>query len=91
MEEMKQKYEEELSELIDDFRKEKSEKEHLRVRNKLLQDMSQIIVNKCLKPDEKTTTKNKNKQKDEIFEDISDDEEDYENLAELMKNKKKGY
>ena len=81
---MKRKYEEELAELREDYRKEKSEKEHLRVRNKLLQDMSQIIVDRCLKPE--ITGK---KRETVVLE--ADDENDPEMISDLLKNKHKGY
>ena len=96
-EEIKRNYEIELSELREDFRKEKAEKEHLRIRNKLLQDMSQIIVEKCLKPSEQSKVQNKKKTKDdiEIIEEVfhvnEEDENDNGMLGELIRNKNNGY
>ena len=55
MEEMKKKYEEELAKVRNEFVKVKAEKEHFRVRNDLLHNMSKIIVERCLvqsKPDD---------------------------------------
>ena len=77
MEDTKRKYEEELSAVREDFRKEKAEREHLRVRNSLLQDMSQIIVEKCLKPKRTSTT---------IEEDTDDIDE-----VDIVRNKNRGY
>ena len=79
LEEIKKKYEVELAEVREDFRKEKAEREHLRVRNTLLQDMSKIIVDKCLKP-EKTASKTNREEEIETL--------DY---AEIVRNKNKGY
>ena len=80
MDEMKRKYEVELADIREDFRKEKAEREHLRVRNTLLQDMSKIIVNKCLKPEK--TSKNSNHEEDIEIVDVADD---------IVRNKNRGY
>ena len=56
MEEMKKTYEEELAKVREDFVKVKAEKEHFRVRNELLHNMSKIIVDKCLKGNESNHT-----------------------------------
>ena len=78
MEDMKRKYEEEQSKLREGFRKEKAEREHLRVRNTLLQDMSQIIVDKCMKPKPVNTTN-------------EDDNNEETDPTEILRNKQQGY
>ena len=79
MEEMKRKYEVELSEVREDFRKEKAEREHLRVRNTLLQDMSKIIVDKCLKPDKPATKPSNVPDSDDVH------------VEDIVLNKNRGY
>ena len=82
---MKKKYEEELAKAREEFTKLKAEKEHFRVRNELLHDMSKIIVEQCLK-----AKKDTHEDQEEVEEDGSDD--DIDSFANLMKqNKERGY
>ena len=79
---MKRKFEEELSEAREDYRKEKAEREHLRVRNSLLQDMSKIIVDKCMKPSNDPKKKKYEEEINIVDEDLGED---------IVRNKSKGY
>ena len=82
---MKKKYEEELAKAREEFTKLKAEKEHFRVRNELLHDMSKIIVEQCLK-----TKKDTHEDQEEVEDDGSND--DIDSFANLMKqNKERGY
>jgi hypothetical protein len=69
----------ELSEVREDFRKEKAEREHIRVRNTLLQDMSKIIVDKCLKPDKPATKPSNVPDTDDVH------------VEDIVQNKNRGY
>ena len=82
LENMKRKFEEELSEAREDYRKEKAEREHLRVRNSLLQDMSKIIVDKCMKPSNDPKKKKDEEEINIVDEDLGED---------IVRNKSKGY
>ena len=87
MEEMKKTYEVELAKVREEFIKEKAEKEHFRVRNELLSNMSKIIVEKCLNP---STNEKVVKSNDEKSDNPEDD--DITTFINKMKqNKGSGY
>ena len=88
MEEIKKTYEEELAEVREDFVKVKAEKEHFRVRNELLHNMSKIIVDKCLKGNKSNNTNPDDTEKIDDNEDV-DDATIF--LNKMKENKNRGY
>ena len=91
MEDLKRKYEEELFKAREEFVKVKAEKEHFRVRNELLHNMSKIIVEQCMKKTDKETTSVEEEKDDEgVIED--EEEDDISRFVNQMKhNKSNGY
>ena len=88
MDDMKKNYEEELVKVRNEFIKVKAEKEHFRVRNDLLQNMSKIIVEKCL--NSKVTDPEKNETADQKKAPIEDDDIGIF-MERMKKNKEQGY
>ena len=86
MEDMKKKYEEELAKVREDFVRVKAEKEHFRVRNELLQNMSKIIVEKCLNNNDET--RNESAKIDEVSE---EDDDISEFVNRMKRNQNLGY